>query len=32
MKNMENMKKYLNDVMDFYGGFYNFNGFHNMKI
>ena len=32
MKNMENMKKYLSAVMDFYDGFYNFNGFYNMKI
>lgn len=30
--NMKNIKKYLNDVMDFYAGFYNLNGFYNIKI
>ena len=30
--NMKNIKKYLKDVMDFYAGFYNLNGFYNIKI
>lgn len=29
---MKNIKKYLKDVMDFYAGFYNLNGFYNIKI
>ena len=29
---MKNIKKYLNDVMAFYAGFYNLNGFYSIKI
>ena len=30
--NMKNMKKYFNDVMEFYAGFFNTNGFYSFKI
>ena len=29
---MKNIKKYLNDVMNFYAGFYNLNGLYSMKF
>lgn len=29
---MKNMKKYFNDVLDFYAGFYKFNGFCSFKF
>ena len=30
--NMKNIKKFFNDVMEFYAGFYNTNGFYSFKI
>ena len=32
MKNMKEMKKYFNEVLDFYDGFYNADGFCGFKI
>lgn len=29
---MKNIKKFFNDVMEFYAGFYNTNGFYSFKI
>lgn len=29
---MKNIKKYFKDVMEFYAGFYNMNGFCSFKI
>jgi len=30
--NMKNIKKYFNDVLDFYAGFYKWDGFCGFKI
>ena len=30
--NMKNIKKYFNDVLEFYAGFYNINGFYSFII